>query len=401
MTLGKTGSVLLLILAEIAALSLWFVSSAILPEMTAERPLTPFREAALTSAVQAGFVVGALLSAVFGLADRLDPRRFFALCALLAAAANALLALLPIGSLAAISMRFLSGLLLAGVYPVGMKLAVGWGLKDRGLLVGLLVGGVTLGSATPHFLSLLGGGDWRLTVILASLAAASGGLAVLFTGLGPYHGSAPRFRLGDVMLAWTDRRIRLAIAGYLGHMWELYAMWAWIGAAAAASYSLSLEPGAADRLSKWTAFVAIGAGGIACGLAGFFADKIGKRQIAMLAMAGSGTAAIATALSFGGPPWLTFLLATLWGIAVIPDSAQFSALVADYAPPERAGSLMTLQTALGFGLTIATVQATPWLAAQWGWPTLMVLMALGPAYGLWAMARLKRLTASQGQPARE
>ncbi len=393
---GKRGSILLLILAEIAALSLWFVSAAILPEMTAERPLTPFREAALTSAVQAGFVAGALGSAILGLADRLDPRRLFALCAILAAAANALLVLLPIGSLAAVSMRFLSGLLLAGVYPVGMKLAVGWGLKDRGLLVGLLVGGVTLGSATPHLLSLLGGSDWRLTVTLASLAAAGGGLAVLFTGLGPHHGRAPRFRLGDVMLAWSDRRIRLAIAGYLGHMWELYAMWAWIGAAAAASYSLSLEPGEADRLAKWTAFIAIGAGGIACGLAGYFADKIGKRQIAMLAMAGSGTAAVATALSFGGPPWLTFLLVVWWGIAVIPDSAQFSALVADFAPPERAGSLMTLQTALGFGLTIGTVQATPWLAEQWGWPLVMVLMALGPAYGLWAMARLKGVVARPG-----
>ena len=392
--MGKRGSLVLLILAEIAAMGLWFVSAAVLPAMLAERAIGPLAQAALSSGVQLGFVAGALLSAGLGLADRLDPRRFLATSALLAALANALLVLLPIGSAGAIALRVATGLLLAGVYPVGMKIAVGWGKADRGLLVGLLVGGLTLGSATPHLLALVGDSDWRLTVLLASGAAGLGALLVLPAGLGPYHARAPRLALGAVALAWTDRRIRLAYLGYLGHMWELYAMWAWIAAAAAASYAASLPAASALRLGSWTAFAAVGAGGFACALAGLLADRLGKRRVAMAAMAVSGSAAVASALAFGGPVWLTFALALVWGLAVVPDSAQFSALVADFAPPDQAGSLMTLQTALGFALTVLTVQATPWLAANLGWPPVLALMALGPAYGLWAMARLGRVAAT-------
>ncbi|GAB5468293.1 MAG: MFS transporter [Rhodospirillales bacterium] len=386
---GKAGSVLLLIVGQIAVLSLWFVSAAVLPEMLAERPLSPLRQAALSSAVQAGFVLGALASAFLGLADRFDPRRLFAACALLAALANVALLVVTIGGAAAIALRFATGVLLAGVYPVGMKMAVGWGQSDRGLLVGLLVGGVTLGSAAPHLVAALGGSDWRFTVQVTSLAALLGGLSILFVGLGPFHAQSPRLRLGASLLAWRDRRIRLAIAGYLGHMWELYAMWAWIGVAAAASYSATLSSDAAEQLAKWTAFIAIASGGLASGLAGALADRLGKRRIAMVCLAGSGTAALATALSFGGAVWLTFALVVVWGITIIPDSAQFSALVADYAPADQAGSLMTLQTALGFALTIVTVQATPALADLFGWPPILAVLALGPLYGLWAMRRLK------------
>jgi len=388
---GKAGTLTLLVLAEVAAMSLWFVSAAVLPAMLAEQPIGPLAQAALSSAVQAGFVLGALLSASLGLADRLDPRRFFAACAIAAAAANALLVVVPIGGSLAVLLRLVTGMLLAGVYPVGMKIAVGWGKRDRGLLVALLVGGLTLGSASPHLLALLGQEDWRTTVLLASAAAVSGGLLALAIALGPYHAQAPRLSFGAIALAWKDRRVRLAYLGYFGHMWELYAMWAWIGAAAAASYAASLPAETAVRLGSWTAFVAVGAGGLACAVGGVFADRIGKRQVAIVAMAVSGSAALATAASFGGPVWLTFALAVVWGLAVVPDSPQFSALVADFAPADQAGSLMTLQTALGFALTVLTVQATPWLAHGIGWPPVLALLALGPAYGIWAMLRLGRV----------
>ncbi len=390
--LSKAGSIVILVLAQIAVLSLWFVSAAILPEMQAEAPMSAFRQAALSSAVQAGFVVGALTSAILGLADRFDPRRFFTLCAVLAAAANITLLAVPIGSLPAVALRFATGMLLAGVYPVGMKITVGWGQSDRGFLVGLLIAGLTLGSAMPHLLSALGAENWRMTVTLASLAAVAGGLSVLLVGLGPYHSRAKRFRFGDVFLAWTDRRIRLAIAGYLGHMWELYAMWAWIAVFTAASYSLTLGSEAAGELAKWTAFVAICAGGLSSAVAGPIADRIGKGRIAILAMLGSGSAALASAVAFGGPVWLTFLLVALWGFTIVPDSGQFSALVADFAPADHVGSLMTLQTALGFGLTVFVVQATPTVALAAGWPLVMAILALGPAYGIWAMLRLAKIT---------
>lgn len=388
---AKARSIALLLIAQVAAMSLWFVSAAILPDMMAEAAISSARQALLSSGVQAGFVVGALASAIFGLADRYDPRRVFAISALAAALINASLILSPPGSAAAIAARFATGAFLAGVYPVGMKIAVGWGQKDRGFLVGALVGALTLGSALPHLIALGGGSDWRVTVAIASVASALAGLLVLATRLGPHHARAARFDPHTITAAWTNRRVRLAYAGYLGHMWELYAMWAWIGVAAAASYAAHLPEQQAATFAKLTAFVAIAGGGLICATTGRIADRIGKAQVAKWAMIVSGAAAIAAALSFGGPVWLFFAVVVIWGLAIIPDSAQFSALVADAAPPDQAGSLMTLQTALGFALTILTVQATPALAAALGWPAIFAIMAIGPAFGVVAMHRLQKL----------
>ncbi|MEM5581411.1 MFS transporter [Roseibium sp. AS2] len=388
---GKWRSLALLMLAEIAAMSLWFMSAAILPDLTREFEISEGRQAALSSAVQIGFVFGAVASALMGLADRIDPRRFFAVCAILAALFNASLLVAEPGGTVSILARFATGALLAGVYPVGMKIAVGWGRKDRGFLVGTLVGALTLGSAAPHLLALLGGTDWRWSLSVASLASAAGGILCLFSRLGPFHARAPRMKMTAILTAWTDTRIRYAYAGYLGHMWELYAMWAWIGVALAASFSAHMPGEAATVLSRLIAFLAIAAGGVACIVAGLVADRVGKANIAILAMAVSGTAALASALAFGGPVWLTILCVLIWGAAILPDSAQFSALVADYAPPDQAGSLMTFQTALGFALTFFTVQLTPLGAELIGWPGVFALMAIGPALGIIGMARLKRL----------
>lgn len=231
----KTRSILLLLVAQFTAMSLWFVSAAILTDMTREVAIEPWRQAALSSGVQIGFVCGALVSAVLGIADRFDPRRVLLVSAISAAAANAsLLAVTPGGSLS-IAARFITGALLAGVYPVGMKIAVGWGLRDRGFLVGALVGALTLGSALPHLISFMGGTNWRVSVAVASIAAAAGGLLGPMVRLGPHHARAANFNFRAIGAAWTNRRIRLAYAGYLGHMWELYAMWAWIATATAAS----------------------------------------------------------------------------------------------------------------------------------------------------------------------
>ncbi|MCB1402193.1 MAG: MFS transporter, partial [Rhodobacteraceae bacterium] len=331
-------------------MSLWLLSAAILPDLVAEAGLGPGRAAALSSAVQIGFVVGALALAVHGTADRFDPRRVLAGSALVAAAANAALLVTPVGGALQIGLRALTGACLAGVYPVGMKIVVGWGTRDRGLLVGILVGSLTVGTALPHLLAFFGGPDWRATALLASGLAAGGGMLGLATGLGPFHARAAGLDPGALRLAWTNRRLRLAYAGYLGHMWELYAFWAWIGAAAAAAFASGLGAAAGDA-ARLVSFAAIALGGLLCIPAGWVADRIGKARVAQGAMLASGAAGLATAASFGGAWQLTAVLILLWGAAVIPDSAQFSALVADAAPPERAGSLMTFQTALGFTLT--------------------------------------------------
>ena len=388
---GKWRSLSLLMIAEVAGMGLWFMSAAILPDLTRKFDISDTRQAALSSAVQIGFVTGALVSAFLGLADRIDPRRFFAFCAITAAGFNASLLVLEPGGTASILARFATGALLAGVYPVGMKIAVGWGKEDRGLLVGTLVGALTLGSAAPHFLALLGGTDWRWSLSVASIASAAGGVLCLFAGLGPFHARAPRMQVKAILLAWTNRKIRYAYAGYLGHMWELYAMWAWIGVALTVSFAAHMPDTEAVSLSRLIAFLVIAAGGVASVGAGLLADRVGKANIAILAMAISGSAAIASALTFGGPIWLTVLCVLIWGAAILPDSAQFSALVADHAAPELAGSLMTFQTALGFALTFFTVQLTPLGAEIIGWPGMFALMAIGPALGIVGMVRLKRL----------
>ncbi len=377
--------------AEVAAMSLWFVSAAILPDLLRDAPVDPLRQAALSSGVQIGFVAGALISAFLGLSDRFDPRKVFALSAVAAGVANLSLLVAEPGGFLSIAARIATGALLAGVYPVGMKIAVGWGERDRGLLVGSLVGALTLGSALPHLVSLGGGADWRFTVALTSIVAIIGGLTCMLIALGPYHRPSPAFDPRVIATAWTNKRVRFAYFGYFGHMWELFVMWAWIAAATAASYRYSMSSADAEWLSKVTAFTAIALGAFTSIFAGWVADRLGKAELTIIAMTISGLSAIATGLTFGSSPVITFLIVMVWGMAVIPDSAQFSALVADASPVSEAGSLMTFQTALGFLLTFFTVQAAPILASELGWPVVLGALALGPLFGIFAMLRLRTL----------
>ncbi|MGF1502653.1 MAG: MFS transporter [Paracoccaceae bacterium] len=385
----KTRAIACLATAQVLALALWFTSAAVLPEMAAEAGIAPSALAPLATAVQLGFAAGALALAVLGLADRFDPRTVFALSALTAAAANLALAVVPVGGTEAILLRALTGAALAGVYPVGMKIAVGWGARDRAFLVGLLVGALTLGSAAPHLVALGGEGvaglGWRWVILATSLLAAAGGGLVLLAGLGPHHARAARFDPGAIRLAWTEPRIRAAILAYMAHMWELYAFWAWVGAMAATG----LGPGGGEA-AKAVAFAAIAAGGLACLPAGWLADRIGRARVALLCLTASGAAGAVAAGVFGGPPGLLIAALVLWGIAVIPDSALYSTLVADAAPPDRAGSLMTLQTALGFALTALSVQILPGIADSAGWPVALMTLVLGPVAGAVALRPLLR-----------
>ena len=385
----KRVSVAVLIITQIAVLSLWFSSAAVLPEMAREAGLGTARLAWLSTAVQIGFGAGAIIYALLGFADRYDPRRVFMVSALAGAGANLALLAMPIGGWEAIGLRALTGAAMAGVYPVGMKIATGWGKTDRALLIGLLVGALTIGSASPHLISFIGGAEWRLTIWASTLLAAAGGVAILMVGLGPHHARAPRLDITAIALTWTDRRIRLAVIGYIGHMWELYAFWAWVAVFATGSYALAGETDAGG-LGKLTAFAAIALGGLACVPAGWIADRVGRARVAQVCLIASGGAALASALLYGGPAWPMMVVLIVWGIAIIPDSALYSTLVADAAPPERAGSLLTIQNALGFLLTAMTVQIAPALAALIGWPWVLAIMSLGPAVGIRAMQLLMR-----------
>lgn len=387
---GKAGSVAIVAICEVAALALWFSATAVLPSLSAELALSSFHQSLFTSAVQAGFVVGTLGSATLGLADRLDPRRFFAASATIAALANAGILVSDPASAVPILLRFVTGAAMAGIYPVGMKIVATWSASDMGLLVGILVGALTLGSASSHLVNALGGLDWRLTIGACSVGALAAAIGINAASLGPGARTATAFRARDALEVWRNRPLRLVNLGYLGHMWELYAMWAWLGPFLLASLAASGAGGA--HLAGYLTFVIIGVAGAAgCLGGGLLADRYGRTAVTIAAMAGSGACAAVVGFFFGGPLWPLLAIGILWGITVVADSAQFSASVAELAERNLTGTMLTVQTCLGFLLTLVTIHLMPLFVDALGWRFAFAPLALGPLFGIWAMARLRRL----------
>jgi MFS family permease len=386
---SKWGSISLIALSEILVFGLWFSISAVIPSLKREYGITDLQAALYSTSVAVGFVAGTLASAILGLADRLDPKHFFSASALIAAIANAaLLAIDPASPWIAV-FRFITGACMAGTYPVGMKMVASWAKADLGLLVGLLIGALTLGSASPHLFNAFGGLDWRFTLLVTSAAAAAAGLLIHFVGLGPRLGRSPPFEPAYVIRVLKNPPLRLANLGYLGHMWELYAMWAWIGVFLDASFALTLAPERAAFLARLAAFATIGAGALGCVVGGIFADRAGRTTLTMLAMGVSGACSLLIGFLFGGDPLLLTLLCLVWGIAVVADSAQFSAAITELVEPSHTGTALTVQVCLGFLLTLATIYLIPPLVAAVGWRYAFAGLSIGPFLGVLAMARLR------------
>jgi len=385
----KWRTLLLLSLAELLGMAVWFSASAVVPALTSAWGLNDSGRAWLTMSVQIGFVVGAFGSAVLNLADRVPARRLFTASAWLAALATALIPALAKGPGLALPLRFLTGLCLAGVYPVGMKIMAGWTKADRGLGIGLLVGALTIGSASPHLINALEfAADWRATLLISAAAAAAGGvLCLLFVRDGPYAAPAPPFNFGYVGEVLTTRELALANLGYLGHMWELYAVWAWVPSYLAASFEIV---GASRTSAGFAAFAVVAAGGAGSVLAGAMADRLGRTTLAIASLAISGVCCIAVGPLYGGDPALLTGVCLLWGFAVVADSAQFSACVSELARPEYVGTALTLQVCLGFLLTMATIRLIPAIEGVIGIRWQFAILALGPAVGIVAMRALRR-----------
>jgi MFS family permease len=374
--------------SQLLVLTLWFSASAVAPQLEAAWELSSGETAGLTLAVQIGFVLGAVASSLLSLADVIPARRLFLVAALGGAGFNlALLALGPDDVPFAFLLRLLTGVALAGVYPSGLKVMAGWFRRGRGMALGVLVGALTVGSAGPHLIRGIGFG-WQGVLVGASILAALGAALLWFTVEdGPYETGRATFSWRLVGAVVANRGVRLSTYGYLGHMWELYAMWTWTAAFLAASATAG---GFSDGWVPAATFAVIAVGGLGAWMAGVLADRRGRTLVAGGSMAVSGTCALVTPLVFGFNPILVVPVFLVWGVSVVADSAQFSTMVTETAEDRYRGTALTLQTALGFLLTLVTIRGVPLLADAWGWRWAFPWLAIGPALGIVAMVRLRR-----------
>ncbi len=387
---GRWRALAILAGAMVLAMTTWFSAAAVLPQLVATWALSPAEAAWLTIAVQLGFVMGALASAGSGLADAVAPRRLMLIGAAGAAAANALLLVVP-GAVAAITARGLTGFFLAAVYPPALKAIATWFRRGRGVALGVMVGGISLGSATPHLIGAIGGAAWTWVVLVTSLLTLVGGLLAEFgTGDGPFPFPKSRFDPRQVGRALRNRGVRLASAGYFGHMWELYAMWAWFLAFFSDAMA-SRDVADASRLASLATFAVIGIGLAGCWVGGILGDRWGRTKTTALALALSGACAIAIGPLSGAPIAVVLTVGLLWGFWVAADSAQFSTMVTELADAAYVGTALTLQLALGFTLTVATIWLVPIAEAAVSWRWTFAILAAGPILGIAAMARLARL----------
>ncbi len=380
----------ILCIAVVLSFATWFSANAIAPELKRAWSLSESAAAWLTNGVQIGFVIGALAASLFNLPDLIRMNRLMAASALLAGLSNAAMLLEP-GPTGAVLCRVVTGFALAGVYPPALKLVSTWFISGRGLALAGVIGAITAGSSLPHlFRGMSSAVDWHNVIALSSGATIVGAVIfLLFTREGPYPFGKALFDLRQIGRVLKDRNLILVNGGYLGHMWELYAMWAWLLAYLTAALGDGGE-GMSHEASLLT-FIAVASGVAGCFAGGVLSDRFGRTATTAGMMIVSGICALLIGFVFDGPFWLLALVVIVWGISIIGDSAQFSAAVTELADRNYIGTALSLQMGMGFALTIFMIWLMPHIAAfLGGWRWAFVLLAVGPAFGATSMLMLRR-----------
>ncbi|MGI8998055.1 MAG: MFS transporter [Pyrinomonadaceae bacterium] len=387
---GANRALLVVSAAVLLASAVWFSGTAAAPALRAEWQLDDAQSAWLTTAVQLGFITGTFLYSLLNIADRFNARKVFCASALAGAGINLMFALLAGGIGGACTLRFLTGVTLAGVYPVGMKIVATWFRAGLGWRLGVMVGALTLGTATPYLLRALGTNlAWRGIVACASALAAAGGLLILLgVGDGPYLKGRARFDWRAAFRVFRHPPFRYTAFAYFGHMWELYAFWSLSAFYFGARF--------ADQPMGWhgalplLSFLTIGVGVLGCVAGGWISRTTGERKVALFALCVSGACSALSGLAFALPsaPLLAFV--AVWGIFIVADSPQFSALAARHCPPEYTGTALTVQNGIGFAVTVFSIQLLPVIADDTGWRWAFTTLAAGPLVGAYFMRRLGR-----------
>ena len=387
----KWSSVAILACCIVAGMSPWFAASAGVPSLRAQHHLTESVVALLTSVVSIGFIAGTLTIATLGIADRFDPRRVFQACAAIGGLASISALAFDPDSPGLLAIRFVSGASMAGIYPLGMKMISSWAERDMGILVGLITASVTLGSAAPYLFSALGGVSWQQTMLSVASASLVAALVVPAFELGPKHVLNQRFLVSQAFVAWRVTSLRLANLGYFGHKWEKYAMWAWIGAFLQASMSENrgISEEQAKYFGNFGAFAVIACGALGCLFGGVVADRVGRTKVAIGALGISGLCCLSVGFFYHlHPAWL-LAICLVWGFAVVADSGQFSSCIIELSDASLAGTLLTVQTCIGFLVTLPSIHLVAWIGQKFGWQHAFSVLAVGPFLGIIAMARLR------------
>ena len=376
----------ILVLAQFFGTSPWFAVNAVMPDLQRELGWANAAVGALTSSLQLGFIVGTLVFALLAIADRFSARRVFLLCAVTGGACTVGAWAMVRDYEALMAWRFATGFFLAGIYPVGMKIAAQWYTKGLGGALGLLLGALVLGSASAHALRAMGDAlPWPALMLgVAALSAMSGLLLYFATGDPPQATArVSTLQWSALTTLWTDARVKASVLGYFGHMWELYTMWVMV--------PLILATRLQGTALSWTAFAVLGAGAMGCAVGGWIAQRWGSARVAGVQLSISGLCCLATPFMLNASDGLFYAWLLVWGITVAGDSPQFSTLTARNAPPQAVGSVLTLTNSIGFAISIVNILLFVSLSETVALGSLLPWLAIGPALGLLALRPLVRL----------